>query len=372
MKKQKRTNHRERVRRRHRLLFAEIVILFFVTIVLFFFLKVNMISYDSLPKLARNDLSDEVKKKLKGYQTIVLFGVDNRSVGTYDTGRSDSIMICSIDNKTKEVKVASIYRDTFLDMGEDILQKANYAYNMGGAGEAITMLNRNLDLDIQDYVSVDFCALADAVDAVGGVDLSEGLSSAEAYDMNTGHNTVGEVAVITGKAGVPVTEGQTHLDGVQAVAYCRVRYVDSDFIRAERQRRVLKELVRKAKAADAGELDKLATAIFPKIATSLSVSDILGLASVYRDYELAATTGFPFDKRGAEYSGKGEVVVPCTLESNVAKLHLFLYENEEYAPSNTLRHISGVISEYTGYTESSAIDFGRYDTVDVFEVKVPE
>ena len=313
------------------------------------------------------DSGQQEVQSLSGCQTIALFGVDNRSVGNYDTGNSDCIMICVINNDTKEVRIVSVYRDTFLDTGSDSLHKANYAYNHGGISEALSMLRRNLDLEVNEYVTVDFVALVNAVDALGGVDLDEGLTSREAYDMNSWHNYIEEVSRLSGKEATPVAEGQTHLDGVQATAYCRVRYVDSDFLRAERQRTVLSKLVQKAKAANAAELKKLIEGVFPEVSTSLSLMDILSLAATYQSYEIGEMTGFPFDKRGAEYGAKGSVVVPCSLESNVTKLHKFLYDDESYVPSNTLLHINDEIIEYTGFNENSAIKYGKYDIVDSFD-----
>ncbi len=312
-------------------------------------------NYLPLPSFISGELN------LSGYQTIALFGVDNRSVGDYETGNSDCIMICAINNDTKEVRLASVYRDTFLDTGDEDLHKANYAYNHGGVKDALDMLHRNLDIDIDEYVTVDFVALVNAIDALGGIDLDEGLSESEVYDLTSWHDYIGEVAALSGKAANAVTVGQTHLDGVQACAYCRIRYVDSDFIRAGRQRTVLSKLVEKAKAANIAELSDLIKAVFPEVSTSLSLTDILALAATYHSYNLTEMTGFPFDKRGATYGAKGDVVVPCTLESNAVRLHQFLYDDENYAPSNTLRHISEEIAEYSGFTEESAVDYGRYD-----------
>ena len=122
--------------------------------------------------IMNEDMDESVQEVLKGYTNIALFALDNRSNGSFSAGNSDVIMIASINNDTKEVRLVSVYRDTFLNVSGDgsfNFRKANYAYNKGGAEEAVRMLNRNLDLDIQDYVVVDFQAVTEAVDLLGGV-----------------------------------------------------------------------------------------------------------------------------------------------------------------------------------------------------------
>jgi anionic cell wall polymer biosynthesis LytR-Cps2A-Psr (LCP) family protein len=152
---------RQRMRKRRRRLFViECFALVFLVAFLFAWLKLGLINFDRLGLIAANNLDDKTKEMLEGYTTIAFFGVDNRSNGEYESGNSDSIMICNIDNETKEVKVLSLYRDTTLEVdGDGKYYKCNYAYNHGGPKEAIEMMNRNLDLNIQDYVAVDFNAL---------------------------------------------------------------------------------------------------------------------------------------------------------------------------------------------------------------------
>ncbi|MCR4674784.1 MAG: LCP family protein [Lachnospiraceae bacterium] len=344
-------------KKQKKILIIEFVILLVLLVVLFVWVKFGKIDFNSLRDIATNNLDDDTKELLDGYTTIALFGVDNRSVGDYDTGNSDSIMICSINNDTKEVKIVSVYRDTFMDVdGEGTLRKCNYAYNHGGVEEAIEMLNRNLDLDIQNYVTVDFYALAEAVDSVGGITLPEGLGTEEAEYVNS---YIGEVAAVTGKTGNNVSAGQTELDGVQAVAYCRVRYTSGgDFKRAERQRTVVNCLVEEVKGASIFELNDLVDGILPYISTSLTASNIMGMATAMQDYTLADTHGFPFTMRTETYgSNPGSVDVPCTLETNVSELYQYLF-GEEHTASTELQEISDAIVNYTGFTESSAVDYG--------------
>ncbi|MCR4674600.1 MAG: LCP family protein, partial [Lachnospiraceae bacterium] len=355
--KKKMSKKQMKRKKQKRMLVIEFCILLVLLVALFVWVKLGKLDFNTLRNMATNTLDDETKELLSGYTTIALFGVDNRSNGNYDSGNSDSIMICSINNDTKEVKIVSVYRDTFMDVdGNGTLKKCNYAYNHGGVEEAIEMLNRNLDLDIQNYVSVDFYALSEAVDAVGGITLPEGLGEEEASYTN---QYISEVASVTGKGAEAVVAGQTELNGVQAVAYCRVRYTSGgDFKRAERQRTVVNCLVEEVKGASVFELNDLVDGILPYISTSLSASNIMGMATAMQDYTLAESHGFPFEMRTETYgSNPGSVDVPCTLESNVSELYQFLF-NEQHVASTELQEISNSIINYTGFTESSAVDYG--------------
>lgn len=203
-----------------------------------------LIAYLFLGNSGKDEKTDAM---LDGYTTIAFFGVDNRSNGNFDSGNSDTIMLCNINNYTKQVELVSVYRDTLMDVdGEETFRKCNYAFNHGGIDSALAMLNRNLDLNITDYVAVDFMALVAAVDAVDGIDIE--LTDAEAEAMNGGY--IGEVGAIVGKDANPVSAGSQHLDGVQATAYCRIRSTaGDDFRRTERQRTVLTQIIAKAKSA---------------------------------------------------------------------------------------------------------------------------
>ena len=357
-KKKRLTKQQMRRRKQKRILKIEFSVLVLLLLVLFVWVKFGKIDFASLKNLATNNLDADTKALLDGYTTIALFGVDNRSNGDYDTGNSDSIMICSINNDTKEIRIVSVYRDTFMDVdGDGTLKKCNYAYNHGGVENAIEMLNRNLDLDIQNYVTVDFYALSEAVDAVGGITLPEGLGEEEAGYVNS---YIPEVASVTGKAANMVSAGQTQLDGVQAVSYCRVRYTSGgDFKRAERQRTVVNALVNEVKQANVFELNSLVDGILPYISTSLSAKNVIGMATAMQDYTLADTHGFPFHMRTETYGkNPGSVDVPCTLESNVDELYQFLFGEENHTASSDLKEISDSIVNYTGFGESDAVDYG--------------
>ncbi len=344
-------------KRQRRFLIVEFFVLLLLLVVLFGWSKFGKLDITSIKNLATNDLDSETKELLSGYTTIALFGVDNRSNGNYDSGNSDSIMICNINNDTKEVKIVSVYRDTMMDVdGSGKLRKCNYAYNHGGVSESIEMLNRNLDLNIQKYVAVDFYALADAIDSVGGITLPEPLTAEEAKYTN---EYIPEVAFIIGKDRTEVVEGQTEMNGVQAVSYCRVRYTaGGDFKRASRQRTVVQALITKVKNSNVIELNSLVDHVLPNVSTNLQETQIIAMAAAMQEYELVDSHGFPFDMKTGTFGKIGSVDVPCTLETNVSKLYEFLFEDTTHVASNQLKSISQSIEEYTGYSEGDALDYG--------------
>ena len=352
--KKKISKKQQKRRRRKILLIIEIIVLLLLLGALFVWMKFGTINFNDLKNLSMNKLDDETKDMLEGYTDIAFFGVDNRSNGNYDSGNSDSIMICSINNDTKEVKIVSVYRDTVMDVdGKGTYRKCNYAYNHGGAEEAVQMLNRNLDMDIEEYVSVDFNALVDAVDAVGGVDIT--ITDAEVKYVNA---YIDEVERVTGTNSSHISAGTQTLDGVQATAYCRVRYTaGGDFKRASRQRTVIEALINKLKGASPAKYNKLVNAIFPEIETSLKTSQIISLATAMSDYTISGTAGFPFAMKTGTFGSKGSLDVPCTLESNTVQLYNYLYGKENYVPSSTLTNISDGIVKFTGYTAEDAVDY---------------
>ena len=293
-----------------------------------------------------NDLSVDTKKTLDGYDNIALFGLDNRSTGNFERGNSDTIIVVSISKKSGEIRMASVYRDSYLDIGDNTFRKANAAYANGGPKQAIEMLNKNLDLNITDYVSVDFSALVDAIDALGGIELD--ITAEEAEWLN---GYIVETNEVTGHNSGPVSPGENvHVDGVQATSYARIRYVGLDYQRTERQRTVITKMFEKAKQCDLMTLNALLDKMLPQISTSLSLTEMLGLAGNITKYHMGENTGFPFDKATpGDVGGAGDAVVPVNLAENVKQLHAFLYDNESYTPSETVQSVSAAIQSNTGY-----------------------
>lgn len=336
----------------------ELIILLFVLAALYVSIKLskldsgNDIWSEEGTDRQVNDLADTTKEQLDKYTTIAVFGLDNRKAGNLSRGNSDVIMLFSINEKTKEVKVASVYRDTYLDITNDKgYNKANAAYAYGGPAQAINMLNTNLDLDIKDYVAIDFKSVATAIDLLGGVEIT--VTDQEAFWM-IGH--INETAAITGKPAHQLNGGGTYiLDGVQATAYARVRQTTGwDFKRTERQRLVVQKMVEKAQKSDLSTINKIIDEVFPLVETSLTQTDILMLAKDAFSYSMGETCGFPFDKQGKNVGKVTDTQVPLDLKSNVEKLHAFLYENEDYEVSSMVQLISDEIVEKTGLSAKDA------------------
>lgn len=353
---------------------VEIAILLVILIVFFFWSKFGKVNWDNInmSELENPNLDEETKEVLSQYTTLALFGVDNRSNGNLDSGNSDTIILVSINNDTKEVKMVSVQRDTYLQVEDDKYRKCNYAYNHGGVETAIEMLNKNLDLNISGYVSVDFYAVAKVVDDLGGLDLEVTQKMIDTNNPETGQNALaGYIAEVEHVLKYyPNKEeywdrndcyfdkpGVYHMNGAQVVGYCRNRYaVDNDYGRAENQRTVIKLLVEKAKKANLKQLNDICDDVFPEISTSLSLGQCVGMATAVKDYEVTNSAGFPFALKTKTISSKiGSVVVPCTLTSNVVTLHEFLYDQENYdATDDVVDKISDYIQNETGFSESSA------------------
>lgn len=305
-------------------------------------------------KDVRVELPEETMDVLGEYTTIALFGLDNRDSNSYERGNSDVIMVARIDKETKEVRLVSIYRDTFLKMADldnpNAYSKANAAYAVGGPEQAVRMLNTNLDLDIREYVSFDFAAVAEAVDILGGVEVE--ITAEEAGHLN---NYCIETAKVTGKSYSTLPGAGTYnLNGVQAVSYGRIRYTaGDDFKRTERQRLVVDKMVEKALASDMGTINELIDTVFPEVKTSLSKTEILSLAKDAFNYKMGESAGFPFDRENEVVSisyqkGSQDCVIPADLASNVKQLHDFLFGTTSYKVTDSVESISNEIEYRTG------------------------
>lgn len=315
-------------------------------------------------------VNEEVAGTGEGYTNVALFGIDSRS-GELEKGtRTDCLIVASLNNETKEVKMISVYRDTLLDIEDDYLQKCNAAYAFGGPTQAISMINKNLDLNIQDYATVDFAAIANAIDMLGGLEIE--IKPEEVKPLN---KYVKETARVAGKTAHTISEpGLQQLDGVQATTYARIRSTaGGDFTRTERQRLVIEKIVEKAQQSDLATINKIIDEILPTIKTSFSAAEILSYAKDFMKYDIAETGGFPFEKTTATISGLGSIVIPVTLSDNVSQLHEFLYGTENYEPSATVESISSAIVARVGQREATDYDTLSSQTyVDTEEDKAQE
>lgn len=285
-----------------------------------------------------------------GYLNVALFGVDSRDNELEEGTRSDTIMVASLNRETLEVKIASVYRDTLLEQRGGALDKANAAYSYGGPEDAVAMLNKNLDLDIEHYVTVNFNSLIDVVDAVGGIEIDiqqEEIPYVCGYVM--------ELMKVTGKVSAGVTEpGPQVLNGMQATAYARIRHTTGDdYRRTERQRDVLTKIVEKLQGVSVAQLNEIIDKVFPEVSTNFTLAEILDYAIDAFDYKLGETVGFPFDKTTDKLANIGDSIIPVTLESNVEELHKFLFgDSENYTPSGTIASIDDKITAKVGNKEA--------------------
>ena len=336
---------------------VEMIVLVILLVVLYMVLKadkVNKVSIDKEDIVVNETVENNVT--LKGYRNIALFGVDARDKSLGKGNRTDTIMIASVNQETGDIKLLSVYRDTYLNLGNDSYNKCNAAYAKGGPEQAINMLNMNLDLNIEDYVTVGFTGLMETIDALGGVEvdiLEDEIRHLNNYQISmVGTSTDGKIFTATeGKDYTAVTHaGRQLLNGLQATAYCRVRQVGDDFMRAQRQREVLTAIMEKAKEASPATLNKILDKVLPYVSTSLDVDEMVDVLGEVNKYNIVAKDGFPFEqyRTTGNLGSKGSCVIPVDLKANVIEAHKFLFDTEEYEISEEVRTYSQKISADTG------------------------
>lgn len=294
-------------------------------------------------------ISEEAKDSLKGYRNIALLGIDSRA-DDYGTGnRSDCIIIASINEKTKEVKLLSVYRDTYVyvtENGNKKLDKITHAYSYGGAQNTLKSLNEALDLNITEYVTVNFDAVIAAVNALNGVEID--ITSEELKYINDYIDATSQSSGI--KSSHLSKAGRQTVDGVQAVAYSRIRYTaGGDYKRTERMRTVVTAMAKKAKTLSIGQLNKLADTILPRISKNIENNDIIALIPSALSFDIIESLGWPYNVKGITTTAW--YGVPVTLESNVIRLHKELFGQEDYKVSETVKEMNDAIIKKMGYTE---------------------
>ena len=346
------------IKKKKRNLFIKILLIIFISITIFiltailsfyFFFenKLNKINYVGINP-TEITINEGVHDNLSSYRNIVLLGLDARE-DTYNGSRSDGIIIISINENTNDVKITSVYRDTYLDIktnnsSKAYLDKITHAYAYGGAKLTMNSLNRNLDLNITEFVAVNFSAVVEAVNAVGGVNIH--VDSSEVKYIN---RYIDGVTKNTGISSSHITKpGNYTLDGVQALAYCRIRYTDGgDYKRTERMREVLIATFEKAKSLGVSDLNRLADIILPHISTNINKNEIYATIPKIFNYNISQSTGFPYDVKDATIGGVW-YAVPVNLEESVSRLHYELFGVENYMPSDIVKGISNMISNPRG------------------------
>lgn len=291
-------------------------------------------------------INEEVKNANRDkYRTIALFGVDSRNNKLEEGTRSDCIILAVIDKETKNVSLISVYRDSFLQIPGKGLDKVTHAYAYGGAKLSMSTLNTNLDLDITEFVTVNFNVLSDIVDGIGGIPME--IKSDEVKYIN---KYIKEISKISGKKSENITKpGNYILNGVQAVAYSRIRYTSGgDYKRAERMRTVLSAIIIKAKKLGVPTLNSLARKILPEIYTNIDSNEIISMLPQIATLSVSNSIGWPYNVKGATIK-KVWYGVPVTLQKNVEKLHQEIYSKQvDYNVSSKVKEISIEIQNKSG------------------------
>ena len=309
--------------------------------------KVNKINYVDIDE-SSIEINDNVEQELEktGYRTIALLGIDSRADDYGKGNRSDCIILAVLNQKTKEVNLVSVYRDTYLKITGRNLDKVTHAYSYGEAPLAISTLNKNLDLNIKEFVTVNFDSVAKAVDQLGGVTLN--ITAEETKYIN---GYIDETSKVTGKASNHITQAGTYnVDGVQAVAYSRIRYTSGgDYKRTERMRTVIEAMFNKLKTKSVAQINTFADKILPSVYTNITTGDIISMVPSMAKYKVGESIGWPYQTKGItmdRWYG-----IPVTLESNVTQLHKEAFGEEDYTPSETVKSVSNSIIKKTGYNK---------------------
>lgn len=332
-----------------KLIFKILLVIVIILIIclggIYFYIN-NKLSKINKVEIEKEDLgiSEEVENKLSGYTNIAIFGLDSRKDDYGQGNRSDCIIIASINNDTKEVKLVSVYRDTYVNIEKYGLDKITHAYSYGGASLALNTINKNFDLNISEFITVNFDSVSEVVDQLGGIQME--IDAAELKYIN-GYIT--STAESVGKEANLITEPGVHnLDGIQAVAYSRIRYTEGgDYKRTERMRDVIIAIAQKAKTKSLLELNKIVDILLPEVSTNITSKFIIEMIPNLMDYTITDSIGWPYDTKGItldRWYG-----IPVTLESNVTRLHQEIFGETQYIPSENVKNISNSIINRTGY-----------------------
>lgn len=304
-----------------------VVVTTVATIFIYLDNKLGKIQYSALTK-SDVYINQQVDEELVTYRNIALFGIDARS-DTFSRGnRSDCIMIISINESTNDVKITSVYRDTYLDIEGHNLDKVTHAYSFGEAKLALNTLNKNLDLNISEFVAVNFETVRETVDQVGGIMIE--ITEEEVPHIN-GINKAGTY----------------NLNGTQALAYSRIRHASGgDYKRTERMREVLIATFNKVKSLSLSELNRLLDIMLPHIYTNIQKNQIKEVIPKVISYKVVDNFGFPdVDMVDGKMIDGVWYGVPKDLEKSVSKLHNRLFNQKDYIPSDTVKNISTKIIE---------------------------
>ena len=373
-KNYKKSRKYKKMRRRKIIFGIEITVLLILSGILVVYAWINRsmdkMNQDTLDS-SQIQINSEVKantdlSQMSGTQVIALVGVDARGVEGSELAESmnsDTIILCCIDHDKQEIRMVSIMRDTWMNMAKYTdeyyeFDKANSAYNRGGPESMLSMLNTNLDFALTDYVTVNFKALADAIDVLGGLDIE--MTNAECVHANNYNREVSEAQGVEYEA-IPYDEDLgddysevRHVSGALATSYARIRYGGGDDAkRTSRQRIVINLMVQKLKQ-NPTKIPEILDKVMGNVSTSLTKNEILELGMHAVTYTMGTSYAYPFQLCYGEnvVNALGEdVVIPVTLEFNVRELHEYLYPGLSYEPSAAVTEYSDYIARKSGYDE---------------------
>lgn len=276
------------------------------------------------------------------YKNFAILGLDSRE-NSYSNTRSDCIIIVSLNQTDKTIKLVSVYRDTSVDINGSI-DKITHAYAYGGPELALNTLNKNLDLNISKFVAVNFRVVVDFIDAVGGIEME--VTDAEAKNMR---EYIDEINNIFGtKVSYITGSGTKLLNGGQALAYSRIRYTEGgDYKRTERMRDVIIAGFNKAKKMNISKINSMMDKLLPEVYTNVESMEIISLIPQILQFSVDESIGWPYEVRGVTINNVW-YGAPVTLESCVKRLHEEVFEEEDYVPSKKVKSISDTIIKKTG------------------------
>jgi polyisoprenyl-teichoic acid--peptidoglycan teichoic acid transferase len=309
--------------------------------------KFEKVEYVDLSK-QNLDIDPKVDAALKDYQNILLVGVDARRGEKDSNSRADAIIIISINKKTGDFRLISVYRDTLLDLqetgGNHRLDKVTHSFVYGGALNTMRTLNRNLDLNIKDYIKVNWYSVADFVDAMGGLTLN-----IKDYEVSEINKYIGDTnASLKGDSTMLKKPGIQVLNGVQAVTYCRIRHVgNGDYERTQRMRNTIKAAFAKAKTMKLKALSNVMDKTLPEISTSINPKSMIWMLYDATKYKMMKSAGWPYETTGAMVNGVW-YGPPVNLAKNVTQLHKNIFGQSGYVPTDRVKKIGQAITDMTG------------------------
>ena len=269
-------------------------------------------------KLNYSEIEDTKREPFKeaGVKNILLIGNDSRNAD--EGGRSDAMILVSISSRTNSIHLTSLLRDIYVDIPGHDGNRLNAAYAYGGPELLMETLEENFDIEVNRYMLVNFQAFANLVDAVGGVDLE--LSNEEVQYVN---GYLVEYNQLEGRAeGTDYLDsslsGNIHLNGPQALAYCRNRYIGSDFARTERQRKVVAAAVKNAPFALVTNGSELIEGVMSNITTNLTKAELSGLmmqAPMMITYDMVSGS-IPLEGTYSNANIRGMAVLEVDFEAN--------------------------------------------------------